>query len=1448
MTPPPPQALPSPEGLPSPERVRWQPLRAGLVDIFYYDQEEFHFHGGSLLLRGNNGTGKSKVLALTLPFLLDGDLAPYRVEPDGDPNKRMEWNLLLGGRHPHPERLGYTWLEFGRRDADGRTHFLTIGAGLKAVSGRGIARHWFFVTSQRVGGDLQLLSPTGTAPARERLRDALGGAGTVYDRAVDYRRAVDEALFGLGNRYEALISLLIKLRQPQLSKRPDEKTLSRALSDALPPLDENLIAQVAEAFRSLDDERETLRELAETKRAADDFLARYRRYAQVATKRKAGVLRQRHSRYEQLGRDLAEAQRAYTEADERVRQAQARLGELDYEQQGLTARRQALAESPEARTAEHLHRLRDIAEQRALFARRQQERLQDIEADVARNRRSLDEAAGELRHAEKAETDAREVVAHSAERAMIADRHRDRVVAALATDPTGAPTSEQTGEPTSAQAGGPTGAQAGGPTGAQAGGPARAGHAGSGGVATATRAATELVEAWTSALRTLERLRETAGAAQGRADRARGDLDRLDGELAAADLRVADAETAATQQADLLVRLVREHLANLVELPVTDPDAVLARLEQWVSGLAGDNPAAREITRAATSATEAIARQDAALEAEQRRARARLDEIDAELRRLADGVHQPPPAPHTRVPEVRADRPGAPLWRVVDFAESVPDADRAGIEAALEAAGVLDAWLDPDGSLRDPVSGDTVLRPAGPVSGETELRPAGPVPANLDGLLRPAIDAADPAAATLTDRLVADVLAAIGYGAGSTAVTWVDADGRYGTGIVAGRWTKPAAEHIGDGARAAARRARVATLRHEADELSALVDDLAGQRAALDERRRGVTEEAEGLPSDQPVHEAHTLVRTAYDHRRETLARRDEARTELETAAGTAAAALTAATEFAADVGLPYAAEELAAVRDGLQAYQVALAAWWPAVTGAEAAARRHGAARRAYQERLVRLEPAAEEAASAQEQATTARIEFDTLDATAGASVAELQRQISEVTGALAGCEEARRHIREQEGAARDARGVASGRRDGLERELDEVSRSRDEAVEALRAFAGTGLIGLVCPDLELPDPGQPWAATPAVALARGVDRLLAEVDTEHARWERLQQQVSVDVKLLADNLSRHGHQVLPAVREETMIVEVVFQGHPRTVADLATALVGEIEERQRVLSAHEREVLETHLVNEVAGALQELISGAERQVESMNGELDSRPTSTGMRLRLLWRPTRDAPAGLAELRARQLRQSTDVWNEEDRRSVGTFLQQQIDRERLRDEAATWTEQLTRALDYRAWHEFAVQRRQDGQWRPATGPASGGERVLAASIPLFAAASSYYGSAGNPYAPRLIALDEAFAGVDDDSRAKCLGLLATFDLDVVMTSEREWGCYPQVPGLGIAQLARHEGIDAVLVTPWRWDGRERHRLPRTVAQPPRQRDPESGAPPTSAGPDGGANGLWEAG
>ena len=108
------------------------------------------------------------------------------------------------------------------------------------------------------------------------------------------------------------------------------------------------------------------------------------------------------------------------------------------------------------------------------------------------------------------------------------------------------------------------------------------------------------------------------------------------------------------------------------------------------------------------------------------------------------------------------------------------------------------------------------------------------------------------------------------------------------------------------------------------------------------------------------------------------------------------------------------------------------------------------------------------------------------------------------------------------------------------------------------------------------------------------------------------------------------------------------------------------------------------------------------------------------------------------------------------------------------------------------------------------SGPASSGERALGLTVPLFAAVSSFYSQGSHAHAPRLVLLDEAFAGIDDAARAHCMGLIHEFDLDFVITSEREWACYAELPGVAIAQLQRHEGIDAVHVSRWAWDGRAR--------------------------------------
>jgi len=73
-----------------------KPQRLGLVELFPLRQRGVSGSAtATCCCAGNNGTGKSKVLSLTLPFLLDAQLKPSRIEPDGDNGKKMSWNLLM---------------------------------------------------------------------------------------------------------------------------------------------------------------------------------------------------------------------------------------------------------------------------------------------------------------------------------------------------------------------------------------------------------------------------------------------------------------------------------------------------------------------------------------------------------------------------------------------------------------------------------------------------------------------------------------------------------------------------------------------------------------------------------------------------------------------------------------------------------------------------------------------------------------------------------------------------------------------------------------------------------------------------------------------------------------------------------------------------------------------------------------------------------------------------------------------------------------------------------------------------------------------------------------------------------------------------------------------------------------------------------------------------------
>jgi hypothetical protein len=119
----------------------------------------------------------------------------------------------------------------------------------------------------------------------------------------------------------------------------------------------------------------------------------------------------------------------------------------------------------------------------------------------------------------------------------------------------------------------------------------------------------------------------------------------------------------------------------------------------------------------------------------------------------------------------------APLWQLVDFPASVGGSERAGREAALEAAGLLGAWLSPDGGLQSGADGKPTL------DVQALLRGAGTAP--LGAWLRAAV----PDGCAVPAATVSAVLAGIACAAADPGdcKAWIAPTGASGSA----RWRAP---------------------------------------------------------------------------------------------------------------------------------------------------------------------------------------------------------------------------------------------------------------------------------------------------------------------------------------------------------------------------------------------------------------------------------------------------------------------------------------------------------------------------------------------------------------------------------------------------------------------------------------------------------------------------------
>ncbi|MEJ2888911.1 TIGR02680 family protein [Actinomycetospora aeridis] len=1362
--------------MPADDQLRWKPSRAGILNVYQYQDEVLDFAGGRLLLRGVNGSGKSTAMNMLLPFLLEADVR--KIDAAGEQRGVLRSWMLSD--HDDTQRTGYLWIEFERAG-----EYRTVGCGIRANRSTDRVAVWWFSTDRRVRIDLRLTEAE-VPFSIDVLRSELGHRGQVFTSTAEYRAEIARRFFG-GVDPTAYFRLLHQVRNPRVGDRIDTD-LPRTLREALPPVPEDAVHDAAQPLEDLEDHRRNVTDLARTAEALDGAVDVYTDYARrvlaAVVDDTAGAVDAARTAAKRVDRDRGGLDKATAAKDAAGR----RTGELADEHAEATAERAGLAALPEYTAHADLVRRRDeVARADAHVATldghrgRARERVVAAAATVTATRGQLDsDLAGVAEHL-RAVADA----ARAASAPGIAGRLPDPPV------PATEPRRDEAGETTIE---------------VPQDDDDPAADLVLTDVADALRTHRTTVREVAEHARGARRATEVADAADTAAAEAQAAHEAA-AEQAAAARRAARA--AADEHAEAVTGWTRRLTEHAAAVPPAEPGGAagwltLSAPEPDAPDEAPDDDLRRAAEVRRTGARRAADDVTTALDRARSRASARMEEIDDELaglraehERVESAAELPLPRGSWRTDADVAD--GTLLASLVDFREHLDDDERAGLEAALDASGLLTAQVD--GSTGTMRVGDLVVAASDPVEGPS-----------LDTLLTPVDTGAVPVEA------VAGVLAAVGVGAGPVRVA---TDGSFAAGPLRGRHAKATAEHVGAGARAQARARRLAELtaaiedaRVRRDAASTVADALGAHAETL---RRLVAE----LPGTRGVDDAVAAATGAVRYAEGAEARHRELASAAGDARRRADEAWASLSRAASAAGVPTDPDRLDGLLEAVADAERALAA-------VDSARDRVARTSRAWREAITAWERDAADHAStvgehreASGRAASVRTELTTIEESLGEEPAKVAARVGELDERLRTIAAILDEAREQQTAAAVALSKA-------EMTLEETRRALDEKQHAARSARGRLAEAAAVPGLlqaaerpvevepDEPDDADESAPEPLPSVADTVEGAEELVDALRTRLPAPGRAVSEDalekaLRTARDDLAS-GWDIESRRGGDGMPLAVHVSGPSRAVlAQMVHRVAVQRRRATSLLSAQQDQALRNLLHGRIAREVADALFSARELVDRMNRILRGVTSSQGIGVRLDWRPRGDLDPETATA-LELLGKHPDLRTPEEDHQVREAVKSLVEQARAHDPEASYRTVIGEVLDYRTWHEMRLYLRRPGRndellTRRTT--LSEGEKKLVTVLPMAAAAAAS-AAAHDPHgvgAPRLVLLDDAFAKVSEDNHAKLFGLLVDLDVDFVVTSERLWGTHPTVPALAITEVLRDPELRAIALVHYRWDG-----------------------------------------
>ena len=1352
---------------------KWQISKVGLIDFWYYDEEEFDFLDGRMLLRGANGSGKSVTMQSLIPLLLDGNMRPERLDPFGSRARKME-NYLLEEGDDREERTGYLYMEFKRMKSE---EYMTLGLGIRARKNKKLESWYFCITdNRRVGKDVFLYKDVDNriTCSKAELKNRIGDGGKVMETQGEYAACVNRLLFGFETQeeYREFLELLIQLRTPKLSKDFKPTVINEILSSSLQTLSEDDLRPMSEAIENMDSLKTNLDSLNESINAARQIEKVYDQYNQIVLYDKAMMLTEALKNLEDCEKTEKELSESLMNREELLIQEKQHYESLACEETVLKEESSSLAESDAAK-------------------------LKDQEIKLTQD---LDEKRKEERKKEAQEQEKKEKHLDAKER-LRQENERNETIWADMEGCLDEMEEEMEDIPFDEF----------------------------------SFLRKELLEdrnpsySFSSHNALLKKYTDKVEEGKEGLTEEKNCQDRYDRYLKELDVcqQQRDQAERSVQQYEKLFQETKAELTEKIYIWAhenqelkPEPDALremTRKIQEYELG--EDFLEIRDSVKGILFSKEnELNREKLQLEQAHGKAQESFEELNAELESWNNKKDPEPEQPEcVRQNRRRLKEQGIPyqqFYKIIEFDTGLTREQADRIEEALMNMGVLDALIISE-EYREQVYS---LDPG--VCDKYIFSDVSHVKENLTQVL----DVDNGEQDILLYHSISNILSAIGFGSREeqSGHSWIDREGNYRIGVLEGTVTKEyKARFIGARAREEYRKSKIEELTVLCEQEEKEIRMLEEAIVQNEERRNRLQREWLEFPKEDDLKTAAKALAECEYKLEISVRQLGEQQIITEKERKNLDQIRIKVRELCSKAYLTPRLELFVQTLDGLRNYKELLASlqvlWGNYQNGL-----RFVESQEAYLEELEQdLDEIRYERIRIQQKIRELEGLLDSvrkqLELT---DYEQIQERLDFCMKRLLQLPKERENsVREQE--------ALEGEIQTLEVKIKENGIKKQEFLKKQEKyqyiFQKEYNLGYVEKNFVITEDMDDQARKVCRMFAGGFGNKkqsdlfgnLQEIYHQN-RGYLLDYQITL-LSLFGD-LDEDSLFYEKSVKR--IDISAKYRGISVTFKELIRKLTEDAESLSALLNERDRELFEDILANTISKKIRIKIQASRRWIEKMNTLMESMQTSSGLKLSLRWKNKQAQREDQLDTRSlvELLQKDAEIMREEEVESLSRHFRSKIEEARkISGETGavqSFHATMREVLDYRKWFEFQLECQKTGEKkRELTDRVfftfSGGEKAMSMYVPLFSAVVAKYAGA-NEDAPRLISLDEAFAGVDETNIRDMFRLMVEFEFNFMINSQILWGDYDTVPGLAIYQLIRPENAKFVSVIRYIWNGKKK--------------------------------------